>query len=737
MKSDLLLSSSRSPTRLSVDRLIQNILVAIVLLAGICLGQSSAQAGVIYLQNFGNDDGEVNDEGSRRQFSSVGWNVLHAVNGGDVSNAPSAGNGYYMGIFNCASQPEDEVNIPSAESDNEINGVVRIYNTADLNQEVLTFTDEFPISDHSNKVDFVSWYAAATSGGEGASLRAAVRIDDTWYVSEEVTPKNLDSNLPSEFSLSARLDTVFFGGNDWQVLKADVGEPFHIAADYVSLPPGTIEAFGFFAVPRAKDGSYLMLDTFTIDGVGGIQSSRENRSARARFAPRLVNVRDLGAKGDGIVDDSGPIQEALDQLAGVGGTVYIPAGNYRISKKLLTSGTHASVKKPLDYIEIRGDGKNATRLLGDGVDYILAGAEITDEEGNRDIIHGMTLANLTFTNFKKRERVGGVDVSYMIRWSVQSCHFVGLETGIYSLDREAMRDEDLHSLAVYIIRIQNNVFYGCSDFGIKLGRIFDLVIENNEIEHGTGGIQIGTPGDRFDAAANTVRILNNLIEGLGPDQPAILGSCWIGSQISGNYFEANMGGDIVLTPEETDGWGRGLTISANTFQPTKTQRESGEYGPIHLTKTTDTLITGNFTTGDNLIHPGSHTLGKGINITSNVLRNSAAIGDYQGAKATDPETLDAMASNLEDAERWSVSSSEATVGLHSLFGLQFRTNGQEPNSIRYALNPPVDDTRPNVSGDIILNQQPTVRDDQKILLGWVCQQSGSPGSWKPLFALTE
>jgi hypothetical protein len=695
------------------------------------------QASVVYLQNFGNSSEKLNDEGSRQPLSSIGWSVLHARNGGDVSDVPSAGNGYYTGIFNYAGQPDDEANIPAVESETLDNGVVRIYNTDGLIQEVLVFTDQFPIEDHTTKIDSISWHAAATSGGDEASLRAAVRIGDTWYVSEEVVPKNINANQPSQFSESARMDTIFFGGNNWQVLKANVGEPFLISPENNALPPGTINAFGFFAVPRAVEGSYLMLDTYTIESRDGTRSSRNKYLHPPESLPRLVNVQDLGATGDGITDDSEAIQKALDELAGVGGTVYIPAGNYRISKKLLISGTHASVKRPLDYIEITGDGKNATRLLGDGVDYILGAVEVTTDKGNRDIVHGMTLSDLTFTNFAPKAPVGGVDVSYMIRWSVHSCHFVGLKTGIYSRDRGEMRDEDPNSLAVFIIRIQNNAFYGCSDFGIKLGRIFDLVIENNEIEHGTGGIQIGTPGDDFDAAANTVRILNNLIEGLSPDQPAILGSCWIGSQISGNYFEANPGGDIVLTPKGKDGWGRGLTISANTFQPTKSQRESGGYGPIHLTKTIDTLITGNFTTGDYLIHPESSKLGKGVNITSNVLRNSAAIGDIRGAQTVDPEAMPITPSGLDDAERWSVSSSEATVGLHSLFGFQFHANGREANSIRYAQNPPIDDIRANVQGDIILNQEPTVREDQKILLGWVCQQSGTPGVWKPLLALTE
>ena len=47
----------------------------------------------------------------------------------------------------------------------------------------------------------------------------------------------------------------------------------------------------------------------------------------------FVNVKHLGAAGDGIADDAPAIQSALD-MAENGGKVYIPAGNYRIGRTL-------------------------------------------------------------------------------------------------------------------------------------------------------------------------------------------------------------------------------------------------------------------------------------------------------------------------------------------------------------------------------------------------------------------
>ena len=48
----------------------------------------------------------------------------------------------------------------------------------------------------------------------------------------------------------------------------------------------------------------------------------------------ILNVRDFGTSGDGHADDSPAIQRALDAAEGKSGTVYIPAGTYRIGKTL-------------------------------------------------------------------------------------------------------------------------------------------------------------------------------------------------------------------------------------------------------------------------------------------------------------------------------------------------------------------------------------------------------------------
>lgn len=73
-------------------------------------------------------------------------------------------------------------------------------------------------------------------------------------------------------------------------------------------------------------------------------------SAKPTVGPR-VNVRDLGAKGDGLTDDTEALEQALDQAAG-GGTVLLPPGAYAVSR---------TVEIP-EHVSIRGAGMHASTI---------------------------------------------------------------------------------------------------------------------------------------------------------------------------------------------------------------------------------------------------------------------------------------------------------------------------------------------------------------------------------------
>ncbi|MCY3024547.1 MAG: glycosyl hydrolase family 28-related protein, partial [Planctomycetota bacterium] len=81
-----------------------------------------------------------------------------------------------------------------------------------------------------------------------------------------------------------------------------------------------------------------------------------------------VNVKTLGAVGDGVADDTEAIQKALSGVK-PGSTVYLPAGTYRITRTL-------TLKGPLHGTLVVGHGRD-TKLVWDGE----AGGKIYMDDG--------------------------------------------------------------------------------------------------------------------------------------------------------------------------------------------------------------------------------------------------------------------------------------------------------------------------------------------------------------------
>lgn len=78
-----------------------------------------------------------------------------------------------------------------------------------------------------------------------------------------------------------------------------------------------------------------------------------------------VSAKDFGAVGDGIADDTLAIQAAINQLelAGIGGVVYLPTGQYKITANLVFSWPNMTSGYLLGRVVIRGDGAGLTQIL--------------------------------------------------------------------------------------------------------------------------------------------------------------------------------------------------------------------------------------------------------------------------------------------------------------------------------------------------------------------------------------
>ncbi|MFM2082605.1 MAG: hypothetical protein RL380_1296 [Verrucomicrobiota bacterium] len=167
-------------------------------------------------------------------------------------------------------------------------------------------------------------------------------------------------------------------------------------------------------------------------------------------APKIFNVKELGATGDGQTFDTEAIQKALDTCAKVGGTVLFPPGTYL--SKPLTLGTKTTVqldkgatllaspdhkdfmKVPGDWLAVKGSGEFVSFIGGkDLTDVSITGAGVIDGNGKvwweeaekaRQKVSGFTLPrpNLLTLNRCKNIKLTGITLQNSPKF-----HFVPTE----------------------------------------------------------------------------------------------------------------------------------------------------------------------------------------------------------------------------------------------------------------------------------------------------------------------
>ncbi len=85
---------------------------------------------------------------------------------------------------------------------------------------------------------------------------------------------------------------------------------------------------------------------------------------------QTVSVKDFGAIGDGVANDTAAVQAAVDTVSLTGGCVYFPAGTYLLTGVAGADGIVTGVNVPYTGPGIQG-GAKAILLKGDGAESIL------------------------------------------------------------------------------------------------------------------------------------------------------------------------------------------------------------------------------------------------------------------------------------------------------------------------------------------------------------------------------
>lgn len=258
----------------------------------------------------------------------------------------------------------------------------------------------------------------------------------------------------------------------------------------------------------SRQGSYLQ------SGTGAVLQTIEDG-----FRMRGINVKEFGAVGDGVADDTAAIQAAITNAKNAnGGTVYFPAGTYRCASQL-TIATATGVR-------LLGEGGSTQTVGGSTLLYVGTATPFINISGPSAVasIERMNVAysSASFTGTLVAVAAGG---------------FYLLESGL--LGRGSSSAQYLLTLnASTDTQIQNSYF----DFAATaiLGQSIDGVSWANAMR---------VHGNRFGGGITANSIRN-------------AGQGW---DISGNDFEAGTSTFTSAILQDTTAPGIGISIRGNWF----------------------------------------------------------------------------------------------------------------------------------------------------------------------------
>jgi hypothetical protein len=250
-----------------------------------------------------------------------------------------------------------------------------------------------------------------------------------FYATGTTTPQNVYSDADLNTSLGA-------------VVTADSGGKFvGIYLDplltYRAVLKTSDDVTTIYDLDPIGSGANAADIQFTAEGTGAVV-----RTVGSKLGD-TVSVKDFGAVGDGVTDDTAEFQAAIDSLGAAGGSVIVPDGMRCLIDSNLTVKANVSLVGPHQYVGSPDDNTNAPYGSVGGALLVNSAATITLKGGaslTGLLIHrkGMTFPAANSSAYAGTAvTIGGDDAT------VRNCMLLGFATAITSTDWQRGRFFDL------------------------------------------------------------------------------------------------------------------------------------------------------------------------------------------------------------------------------------------------------------------------------------------------------
>ena len=260
---------------------------------------------------------------------------------------------------------------------------------------------------------------------------------------------------------------------------------------------------------------------------GSAEAAQRNRCLVKPTSPLVVNVKDRGAKGNGRTDDTKAIQRAINEVAGTGGTVYLPNGTYMVRAEyqrhlvLKSKMTFKMAPKATLKMFPTSTPRYVVLFIPDATDVVVSGGTLVGDRKGHKGRGGEKGMGIRIERGSKRITVVGVESRYM--WGDGFNLRQGDDIALCSVRAEWNRRQGLSIIEGNRILVTQSVFRntrgtqpsaGIDIEPFKRGQqVSNVRIERSKfINNDGGGIMLAGKFGRI----SRVQIQNNQFEGVRP-----------------------------------------------------------------------------------------------------------------------------------------------------------------------------------------------------------------------------